>query len=108
MTASTPVDIAALSDDEFRSVLRRWFAENPAPELPQPRHVGEDVEAQYLAAQRHWQKRLAEAARLGFTRAVLPVSAPDPPAGVRAIRVPTLAAALAVLGEGATGLTVVR
>jgi DNA repair protein RadA/Sms len=56
----------------------------------------------------HTPRRLAEAARLGFTRAVLPVSAPDPPAGVRAIRVPTLAAALAVLGEGATGLTVVR
>jgi alkylation response protein AidB-like acyl-CoA dehydrogenase len=66
VTASTPVDIAALSDDEFRSVLRRWFAENPAPELPQPRHVGEDVEAQYLAAQRHWQKRLAEAGLAGI------------------------------------------
>jgi DNA repair protein RadA/Sms len=43
-------------------------------------------------------QRLAEAARLGFRRAIVPVSAPDPPAGVQAVRVATLADAVAVLG----------
>jgi DNA repair protein RadA/Sms len=43
-------------------------------------------------------QRLAEAARLGFRRAVVPVSAPEPPAGVEAVRVATLADAVAVLG----------
>ncbi|MCU1499710.1 MAG: repair protein RadA, partial [Acidimicrobiales bacterium] len=38
----------------------------------------------------HTPRRLAEAARLGFTSAVLPISAPAAPAGVREIRVGTL------------------
>lgn len=45
-------------------------------------------------------RRLAEAARLGFRRALLPASSPAPPAGMRALRVRSLAAALdAVLPE---------
>jgi DNA repair protein RadA/Sms len=43
-------------------------------------------------------RRLAEAARLGFRQAILPTSAPDPPAGMSAVRVATLAEAVAVLG----------
>jgi DNA repair protein RadA/Sms len=43
-------------------------------------------------------RRLAEAARLGFTYALLPHSAPDPPPGLRARRAGTIAEALAVLG----------
>ncbi len=43
-------------------------------------------------------RRLAEAARLGFTTAVVPASAPDPPPGVRAIRAATLAEAIAHVG----------
>jgi len=43
-------------------------------------------------------RRLAEAARLGFRRAVVPASAPDPPAGITLDRVATLAEAVAVLG----------
>jgi DNA repair protein RadA/Sms len=39
-------------------------------------------------------RRLAEAHRLGFRRAVLPSSAPDPPEGMRALRVDTVADAL--------------
>lgn len=39
-------------------------------------------------------RRLAEAARLGFTWAMVPASAPDPPPGISLIRAPTLAAAL--------------
>ena len=43
-------------------------------------------------------RRLAEAGRLGFTTAVVPASAPDPPAGVRAIRAATLTEAMRRVG----------
>jgi DNA repair protein RadA/Sms len=43
-------------------------------------------------------RRMGEAARLGFRRAIVPVSAPDPPAGVTAVRAATLAEALALTG----------
>ncbi|MEA2826194.1 MAG: hypothetical protein QOG43_633 [Actinomycetota bacterium] len=43
-------------------------------------------------------RRLAEAARLGFTTAVVPASAPDPPSGVRAIRAATLVEAMGRVG----------
>jgi DNA repair protein RadA/Sms len=39
-------------------------------------------------------RRLAEAARLGFRRAVVPASAPPPPRGIRALRANTLAEAV--------------
>ena len=42
----------------------------------------------------HTARRLAEAARLGFTRAVVPASAPDPPHGLDTVRVATLADAV--------------
>ena len=38
----------------------------------------------------HTSRRLAEAARLGFKRAIVPFSAPPPPDGITAIRVGTL------------------
>ena len=44
------------------------------------------------------QRRLAEAARLGFTRAVVPASAPEAPAGIRLMRAGTLADAVDLLG----------
>jgi DNA repair protein RadA/Sms len=43
-------------------------------------------------------RRLAEAARLGFRRAVVPASAPDPPPGIVALRAATLKEALALVG----------
>ena len=43
------------------------------------------------------ERRLAEAVRLGFRRAIIPRSAPDPPAGMAAIRAATLAEAVATL-----------
>lgn len=46
----------------------------------------------------HTSRRLSEAARLGFKRAVIPFSAPEPPAGIEAIRVGTLTDAVARLG----------
>lgn len=49
------------------------------------------------------ERRLAEAARLGFTRAVVPSHSPDPPAGIELVRVGTLEEALlagAVLPRG--------
>jgi DNA repair protein RadA/Sms len=42
------------------------------------------------------ERRLAEAARLGFTRAVVPRSAPDPPGGMRVARSPSIVDALRV------------
>jgi DNA repair protein RadA/Sms len=39
-------------------------------------------------------RRLAEAARLGFTRAIVPQSAPEPPPGMRLIRVSSVADAI--------------
>ena len=44
------------------------------------------------------ERRLAEAARLGFRRAIIPSSAPDPPEGMTAVRVATLADAVGALG----------
>jgi DNA repair protein RadA/Sms len=43
-------------------------------------------------------RRLAEAARLGFRRAVVPASAPEPPPGIVALRATTLAEALELAG----------
>jgi DNA repair protein RadA/Sms len=43
-------------------------------------------------------RRLAEAARLGFRRALVPMSAPDPPAGIEALRAATLSDAVGMAG----------
>ena len=43
-------------------------------------------------------RRLAEAARLGFRRAIVPASAPEPPAGFEVLRATTLVDALATSG----------
>jgi DNA repair protein RadA/Sms len=43
-------------------------------------------------------RRLEEAARLGFCRAVIPLSAPSPPVGVEALRAATVADALELVG----------
>lgn len=44
------------------------------------------------------ERRLAEAARLGFEAALVPRSAPDVDAPIRLLRVPTLSAAISTLG----------
>jgi DNA repair protein RadA/Sms len=41
-------------------------------------------------------RRLAEAARLGFTDALVPAECPDPPESIRVHRVPDVVAALGV------------
>jgi len=66
VTASDIVALAELSDNQFRDHLRRWFAANPAPETIPMRSVGDDVDAEYLVAQRLWQKRLAQAGLAGI------------------------------------------
>ncbi|MEO5680561.1 MAG: hypothetical protein ABIS47_12930, partial [Acidimicrobiales bacterium] len=43
-------------------------------------------------------RRLAEAARLGFRRAILPRSAPPPPPGITALRAGDLRTALGLCG----------
>jgi alkylation response protein AidB-like acyl-CoA dehydrogenase len=59
--------IADMTDDEFRSELRTWFAENP-PSAPPGRSDGQkhDYDADDVAAQRQWQKRLAQAGLSGI------------------------------------------
>jgi DNA repair protein RadA/Sms len=46
----------------------------------------------------HMPRRLAEAARLGFKRALVPFTAPDPPDGIQLIKVGTLADAVDRIG----------
>jgi DNA repair protein RadA/Sms len=46
----------------------------------------------------HTSRRLAEAARHGFRRAIVPASAPEPPDGVVALRAATLAEAIRLAG----------
>jgi DNA repair protein RadA/Sms len=46
------------------------------------------------------QRRLAEAARLGFTAAIVPRLAPDPPAGIIALRADDLLDAVELAGLG--------
>ena len=46
----------------------------------------------------HLARRLNEAARLGFTQAIVPASAPDTPAGIKVRRAATLNEALALAG----------
>lgn len=48
-------------------------------------------------------RRLAEAARLGFRRAIVPASAPEPPPGISVLRVSTLIEAMASAGLGQGG-----
>ncbi|MGH9190202.1 MAG: DNA repair protein RadA [Acidimicrobiales bacterium] len=45
-------------------------------------------------------RRLAEAARLGFTQAIVPESAPEPPPGMEVLRAATLLEALGLAGLG--------
>jgi len=46
----------------------------------------------------HLERRLQEAQRLGFTRAVLPESGPEGPPGMEVVRVRTLAEAVEATG----------
>jgi DNA repair protein RadA/Sms len=46
----------------------------------------------------HAPRRLAEAARMGFTRAIIPANSPAPPDGIAVVRVGTVAEALAAVG----------
>lgn len=65
MTASD-IALTELTDDEFRGRLRRWFAENPAPAHAPLHSISHDDDADYLIAQRQWQKRLAQAGLAGI------------------------------------------
>jgi DNA repair protein RadA/Sms len=48
----------------------------------------------------HTPRRLAEAGRLGFRRALMPASAPVPPDGVQALRAGDLDGAIRILQRG--------
>ncbi len=65
------------------------------PDLVAIGEVGLGGELRQVA---HTARRLDEAARLGFHRAVVPFSAPEPPAGIEAMRVGTLVDAIDRLG----------
>jgi DNA repair protein RadA/Sms len=51
----------------------------------------------------HSSRRLTEAARLGFTKALVPTSAPEAPAGATLLRAATLAEAVALAGLAPEG-----
>jgi DNA repair protein RadA/Sms len=53
-------------------------------------------------------RRLAEACRLGFRRAILPESAPEPPVGMVALRASTVSEAIAVAFSGQPALRRIR
>jgi alkylation response protein AidB-like acyl-CoA dehydrogenase len=57
---------SALADAEFRQLLRDWFAANPAPQLGPLDRTGDDLDAEYLSAQRQWQKKLLQAGLAGI------------------------------------------
>lgn len=48
----------------------------------------------------HAKRRLSEAARLGFTHAIVPAHSPDGVAGMRLFRVATVSEALSAAGLG--------
>jgi DNA repair protein RadA/Sms len=48
----------------------------------------------------HAPRRLAEAARMGFTRAIIPANSPEAPEGMNVVRVGTVTEALAAVGLG--------
>jgi DNA repair protein RadA/Sms len=52
----------------------------------------------------HASRRLAEAARLGFTRAIVPANSANGVEGISLIRVSTVAEALAAVGLHAVGI----
>jgi DNA repair protein RadA/Sms len=58
-----------------------------APDVVACGEVGLGGELRQVA---HMPRRLAEAARLGFKRAVVPFSAPEAPPGIETVRVGTL------------------
>jgi DNA repair protein RadA/Sms len=65
------------------------------PELVACGEIGLAGEIRQVA---HLGRRLAEAARLGFTRALVPRTTPDGPPGLQLLRVATVADALAAVG----------
>jgi alkylation response protein AidB-like acyl-CoA dehydrogenase len=61
------MSIADTSDDEFRSELRTWFADNPPPPpLGGSDGLKCDYDADDVASQRQWQKRLAQGGLSGI------------------------------------------
>lgn len=57
----------SLTDEEFRAQLRAWFAEIPPPEQTTGSvGLSRDYDADDVARQRRWQKRLAEAGWSGI------------------------------------------
>jgi DNA repair protein RadA/Sms len=75
------------------AVVSSFHARPIAPDIVALGEIGLGGE---LRQAHHAARRLAEAARLGFRRAILPRSSPDPPSGVDAMRASTVGEALAL------------
>jgi alkylation response protein AidB-like acyl-CoA dehydrogenase len=59
--------VTAVTDDAFRSQVRTWFADNPpAPPLGHSDGRKDDYDADAIAQQRQWMKRLSEAGLSGI------------------------------------------
>ncbi len=59
--------MTAVTDDAFRSQVRTWFADNPpAPPLGHSDGRKDDYDADAIAQQRQWMKRLSEAGLSGI------------------------------------------
>ncbi|MGH9244934.1 MAG: DNA repair protein RadA [Acidimicrobiales bacterium] len=72
------------------------FTDHPLPEdLVACGEVGLGGELRQVS---QTSRRLAEAHRLGFAQALVPVSAPEPPAGQRVLRAATVAEAIGLVG----------
>jgi alkylation response protein AidB-like acyl-CoA dehydrogenase len=66
MTTVETSTSSELADAEFRHLLREWFATNPPPQLGPLDRIGDDLDAEYLTAQRQWQKKLLQAGLAGI------------------------------------------
>ena len=106
------VDLGTL--DVYATVVGGVHVTEPATDLPLAlavvsattgRHLGEDIvvvgevglggEVRQVAGM---ERRLQESHRLGFRRAVIPTSAPEPPPGLEVMRVGTLSEAVLATG----------
>jgi DNA repair protein RadA/Sms len=98
MSFSTPQYFEQLKRLEVSELKSSSYATHELP--PDLVVFGEVGLAGELRQAAHAPRRLAEAARLGFRRAVVPANTPDGPSGITPVRVATLSEAILAAGLG--------